>query len=288
VPLNYRLFDTGPAREVYQEQGWALTDQLLDWCEKYHVYVVLDLHAAPGGQSGLGMADPGDAPERLWKSAACQDATVALWQSLATRYKSRSVIAGYDLLNEPAPNSGKELVKIYDRIITAIREFDSRHLIFIEGNKFASDFSMFTEPPCPNMVYSFHMYTWFGDDRAKQLAVYRKLSKEQNVPLWCGEFGENSYEMIGSTVKMFDAVDEIAGWSFWTWKRAPSASPGVAVVKIPADWDAVMKWIVYPYWYAKPSSETTKRGIEEFLDAISFSEQQVDARMLKALKPQAD
>jgi endoglucanase len=284
VPLNYRLFDKGAARAVYQEQGWALLDQLLGWCQKHHVYVVLDLHAAPGGQSVLAMADPGDAPMRLWLSEEHRAQTVALWRALAERYKDRPMVAGYDLLNEPASPTGADLMATYGRIIAAVREVDANHMIFIEGDRLASDFSKFQQPPCRNMVYSFHMYTLFGDDRARRIAGYQAMARQQKVPLWVGEFGENSYAMMESTVKMFSATDEIAGWSFWTWKKAPTSFPGAAVVKVPAEWDGVMKWVVNPVKESKPDAASADRGMHAFLDAVAIPNVQIDERMLKAVR----
>ena len=120
VPLHRSLFQG--------KQGWKLLDRLLGWCERHRVYVVLDFHAVPGGQSKLGMADPGDAEQLVWTSEENQRKTVAIWKSIAARYRSRKIIAGYDLINEPAPPSGKALVSLYQQIIRAIRGKDPDHL----------------------------------------------------------------------------------------------------------------------------------------------------------------
>ena len=72
VPVNYRLLDSQAHKAVYEEAGWRLLDRLLDWCDQYHLYAVFDLHAAPGGQSGFFMADPGDAKLSLWASTEHQ------------------------------------------------------------------------------------------------------------------------------------------------------------------------------------------------------------------------
>ena len=162
VPLHHRLFDG--------DSGWKLLDRMLVWCEKHKVYVILELHAVPGGQSKLGMADPGDARHLVWVSEENQSKTktVAIWKSIAARYHKRKIVAGYDLINEPAPPSGKDLVRLYQHIIREVRAKDPDHLIILEGDKFASDFSMFDKPLCENQAFSFHMYTWFGDDRKKK------------------------------------------------------------------------------------------------------------------------
>ena len=184
VPLHHHLFDG--------DSGWTLLDRMLLCCEKHKVYVILDLHAVPGGQSKLGMADPGDARHLVWVSEESPTKTVAIWKAIAIRYHNRKIVAGYDLINEPAPSTGKDLVRLYQRIVRAIRTEDPDHLIVLEGDKFASDFSMFDKPLSANQAYSFHMYTWFGDDRKKKIAAFQALAQKQNTPLWVGKFGENS------------------------------------------------------------------------------------------------
>ena len=80
LPLHHGLFDG--------DRGWKILDRLLGWCERKRVYVVLDLHAVPGGQSTLGMADPGDARHLVWVSEENQKRTAAIWKSIAARYRT--------------------------------------------------------------------------------------------------------------------------------------------------------------------------------------------------------
>jgi hypothetical protein len=277
VPLNHRLFQ--------DDAAWKVLDRLLVWCEKYKVYVILDLHAIPGGQSGLGMADPGDARHQVWVSEENQKQAVAVWKSIATRYRNRKIIAGYDLINEPAPPSGEALVDLYQRIIPVIRAVDPDHLILIEGSKCATDFSMFEKPLCQNQAFSFHMYTWFGDDRKKNLAAYRAFAQRQNAPLWVGEFGENSYAMIRSTVEMYDECPEINGWVFWTWKKAPNKFPGLVTMKLPGDWIDVLEWVGSLFGGGKPEPVTIRAGMREFIAATKLKYCNYDERMQHALLP---
>lgn len=238
VPLNYRLFDT--------PGGFALVDRLLEWAEASRVYVVLDLHSAPGGQSKYFVADPG--PQLLWESADLQRRTVALWRTIAERYASRTIIAGYDLLNEPDPPSGAALVNFYGEIIKAIREVDRQHLVLLEGTNFAKDFSMFAGPLDPNLAYSFHMYTWFGEDPQKLVAGFAEAARRAKVPMWCGEFGENQAPLVRASVDAIDLpASAAAGWAFWTWKKA-SGGKYPALVGIPTSpaWSAVIQWISAP------------------------------------------
>ena len=116
VPLYQRLFK--------DDTGWKLLDRLLGWCERHQVYVVLDLHAVPGGQSNLGMADPGDARGLVWASEENQKRTIEIWKLIAARYRQRKIVAGYDLINEPAPPTGADLVLLYRRLSNT--DYDER------------------------------------------------------------------------------------------------------------------------------------------------------------------
>jgi aryl-phospho-beta-D-glucosidase BglC (GH1 family) len=58
VPINHHILESPSGAPDYEAAGWEYLDRLLEWCEQHEVYVVLDLHSAPGGQSGVFVADP--------------------------------------------------------------------------------------------------------------------------------------------------------------------------------------------------------------------------------------
>ena len=51
IPLQYELFMTDDG--VMAGDGWTLIDRVLGWARDAGLYVILDLHAAPGGQTGI-------------------------------------------------------------------------------------------------------------------------------------------------------------------------------------------------------------------------------------------
>jgi len=107
LPMHYNLF-TLPIEEepvegenTWLDTGFDMVDELLTWCEANQLYLILDLHAAPGGQGmDAAISDYDDSKPSLWESSLNQDKTVALWGKLADRYKDKEWIGGYDLLNE--------------------------------------------------------------------------------------------------------------------------------------------------------------------------------------------
>jgi ribosomal protein L7/L12 len=81
-------------RDLFNDRGWKLLDRLLGRCERHQVYVVLDFHALPGGQSKLAVCDPGDARHLVWAAEENQKKTVAIWKAIAARYRKRKIVAG--------------------------------------------------------------------------------------------------------------------------------------------------------------------------------------------------
>ncbi len=282
VPINAKILEDDAQPYVYKQSGWDILDHVLAWCEKYNVYAVLDLHAVPGGQSRLSPSDPSD--QLIWKSAEDKNRTVAMWQAIASRYKDRRIIAGYDLINEPLPPAGQDLADLETRIVAAIRQVDRYHMVIVEGGKFSSDFSMFPAPLSGNQAYGFHMYTWFGDNRKKSLTYLKTVSDQQNVPLWAGEFGENTYDMIGTTVQLYeDPANAVnGGWSFWTWKKAPGRYPALVAITLPDDWKKVMDWVNSPS-KNQPDHAFVLAAMNQFIQAVRLENTRIDPQMLAAL-----
>ena len=285
LPINYEILEDDSNPYVYKNSGWQLIDRALNWCEKYNLYVILDLHSVPGGQSALPPSNPSPDEPRIWKSTDDQNRTIALWQAIASRYQDRKIVAGYDLLNEPLPPTGADLINLDEQIISAICHVDPYHLIVLEGGAFSSDFSMYSGPLSMNEMYGFHMYTWFGDNRQKKLDQVKAVSTSQNIPLWAGEFGDNTYNMISSTVDMYEdpTNDVTAGWSFWTWKKVPSKYPALDAISVPPGWQAVINWVDAPSKNPQPTAQQALDAMNAFVNAVQLQNTQLDPRMVDAL-----
>jgi hypothetical protein len=164
---------------------------------------------------------------------------------------------------------------------------DPYHAVILEGTRGASDLSMFAEPLSGNQVYSFHMYTWLGDRRRKALADYKRISDAQGVPLWCGEFGENKYDMIKSTVELFeDPQYGVSGWSFYTWKRSGKGGrrfPGLVIIETPDRWQRVIESIGTVWRRRPPSRQQALEGMRDFIADLQRGRQSEDPRMVDAV-----
>lgn len=285
LPINHTLLEDDDRPYVYKESGWRVLDQTLNWAERNKIYVVLDLHGAPGGQNNGFISDP-EFGNSLWKSAENKKRTVALWRAIAERYKNRQIVAGYDLLNEPKPPRAEDLVDLYRDIIAAVREVDRAHLIFLEGTENARDFTIFDRRLDENMAYSFHMYTWFGKKRESDrfAELYAAAAQKHDVPLWCGEFGEDQPAEISRLVNLYSSNRANSGWAFWTWKKAPNRTPALDLIAEPASWKKLADWIEHPLLNRKPSKPEAQQALREFLEAVRFQNTTVNRSMADVLR----
>ncbi len=276
LPFNHRLFTA----EAGADGGFPVLDNLIGWCRKYGVYVVLDMHAAPGGQSNYFIADPDKT--NLWKNTVAQQQTIFLWKRIAERYKNEAAIAGYDLLNEP-DTKPVDLVAMYRSIIAGIRSVDANHLLIAEGYKLAHSFSGLPAALDSNQIYSFHIYTWFSE--GKKAAALKEILKDlpSGRPVWCGEWGEDKIENLKEVKALLDATPTVCGTAFWTWKRVYKNNNNVPLCTVqsaPA-WNRLATWIDWKI--IKPRQEEVQKGMAEFIAAIRVGNCKVNESVWQAV-----
>lgn len=216
-------------RDTWHEDGFTRIDRLLEWSKANRIYLILDLHAAPGGQGNdLAISDRDPAEPSLWQSEENQRKTVALWSKLAARYKGEPWVGGYDLINEPnwsfaTPGKGngcdetenRSVWSLQQRITAAIRAVDKKHIVIIEGNCWGNNYKGLPPAWDANMVLSFHKY-WNRNDEAS-IAEIKALRTRYGRPIWLGESGENSNGWYRDAIARVEG-DGI-GWNFWPLKK---------------------------------------------------------------------
>ena len=273
VPLNARLFlSEGPTPE-FREEGFELLANVVGWCRAAGLYAIIDMHAAPGGQTGQNIDDsPNDEPE-LFSKKTNQDRLVKLWVRLAEQYKGEPAVAAYDLLNEPLPaRTGaaakykQELEPLYKRIATAIREVDKRHMLTLEGADWANDWSVFTRRFDDNLLYQFHYYCWDRPDHLNSIEKYLHHRDRLGAPIWVGETGEKDNTIYWGTTDYFEANN--IGWAFWPWKKMETLNTPYSI-KTPADWNSVMAYSRNAE--RKPSRAETQAIFDELLRNVRLT-----------------
>ncbi len=284
LPMHYALLTPKDQPGVYVESGFAIIDSLLSWCEANQIYLILDLHCAPGGQNNGNISDYGGYPS-LWENTQYQQRTVELWRTIAQRYASRRWIGGYDLLNEPAwnlPPNNQPLLSLYVRITQAIRQVDQNHLIFAEGNWYATDFSGLTPPWDVNMAYSFHKY--WNPNTTAAINTVLNLRSLHNVPLWLGESGENSNAWFIDCVELMERNS--IGWAWWPHKKISSTSSPLSVT-MTTGYSSLLR-----YWSGQGTAPTQDAALASLntmaaylnIDSCTYHPDVVDALLRQPLK----
>lgn len=285
LPMHYNLFTLPIEKEpvagknTWFETGFELTDNLLSWCKKNRIYLILDLHAAPGGQGNdRPIADVDTLKPQLWESEFNISKTVALWKKLAERYADEEWIGGYDLINETnyKMEGNEPLKKLFLSVSQEIRKVDRNHIIFIEGNQFANDYTGLTPPWDKNMVYSFHKY--WNPTTLETIQKYIDLREKFNVPLWMGESGENNNEWFKAAVNLFETNN--IGWAWWTIKKIGSESSLMTITK-PSGYQKIVD-----YWAgkgAKPSVEEAKATFMQLAENVKLEKCMINYPVLEAL-----
>jgi len=265
LPMHYNLFtlpvETEPVagENTWLPEGFALTDSLLKWCQNNQMYLILDLHAAPGGQGNdRPIADVDTNKPQLWESDANLEKTIALWVKLAKRYSKEKWIGGYDLINETnyKMEGNIPLQKLFISLTEEIRKVDKNHIIFIEGNQFANDYTGLLPPWDDNMVYSFHKY--WNPATLETIRKYLDIREDHDVPLWMGESGENNNKWYRDAVYLFESNN--IGWAWWTIKKLGSNS-GIMTVTKPKGYQEVID-----YWTGKKPAPSRTEAISVFME----------------------
>jgi hypothetical protein len=223
-------------------------DAALPLCEKYGLFVVVDLHSPPGGRATVSSYIGSD--DRLFTDRAVQDKFVEVWRNIATRYRGAKPIWGFDLANEPVEEAVEEGCDdwhdLAERTARAIREIDPQRTLIVEAPPWGSPESLadFTPLAVPNVVYSAHMYvpgefthqgvhkrdqppvTYPGEihgkrwDKATLVAALQPVidfQRTYNVHIYIGEFSAIRWAPGDSACRYLQDVIEICEEHGWDW-----------------------------------------------------------------------
>lgn len=288
LPMHWDLYMEAGLPVRWKDEGFRRTDSLLAWCKANRIWLILDLHAAPGGQGNdLNISDGDSTLPSLWESAENRTLSVELWRRLAERYRNEPWVGAYDLLNEPnwpfdgANRNGCDdtknapLRELYLEMTKAIRSVDPDHLIIAEGNCWGGNYAGLMPPWDGNMALSFHKY--WNSPTVGTVNPYFALRDTYNVPIWLGESGENGNEWFRQTIKMLES--ERIGWSWWPYKKIESVVGPVSVSTTPG-WDAFVAW---GKGGARPDSATLDRGLMDLAGNLRIDRSRVGRDVLDAM-----
>lgn len=289
VPFHYRVLVSDDEPPVWREDGFVLLDRVIGWAREAGLAVILDMHCAPGGQTGSNIDDSHGYPW-LFEEESAQARTAEVWTKLAARYRDDPTVLGYDLLNEPIPHwEGLErynpsLEPLYKRLVAAVRAVDPNHVIFLGGARWNTNFAVFGPPFDANVVYTFHKY-WNENDVAS-IQPFLAFREKYTVPLWLGESGENTDEWIAACIQLLESHD--IGWAFWPYKKIDATSSIVSIAK-PAHWDEIVAYAAargYDFeanYKIRPPLAHSRAALRGLLENIRFAKTRKNPGYVRAL-----
>ena len=289
IPIHWKLFTTDDA------EGFPLLDRVIEWCRQEGVLVVIDLHAAPGGQTGTNIDDSNGWPW-LYSDATAQQQTIALWKRIAHHYRDDTTVAGYDLLNEPLPHYPQmrqfdaELDPLYKQFTAAIRSQDLHHAVILGGAQWDTDFSVFRPPFDDNTIFQFHTY-WTEPVQAT-IQKYVDFRTAKNRPVWLGESGENEDAWIAQFARLLE--NNNVGWAFWPYKKMDATSSPVTFTR-PEHWNEITDYAklgrslgsIEDRQKKRPPQPVIDQTFTGLLENIQFSHEKQNPGYIQALFPKA-
>jgi hypothetical protein len=258
LPVFYRNLMRDNGTFILNSKGeidFSAIDRVVDAMANRGIYVLLDLHGAPGGQSPEFHTGRKDFDKLFLKNKTgetCRRRTERLWSEIARRYKDNQWVLGYDLLNEPTGADSNSLAAMYARLYSAIREVDPRHLIVMEG---IWDWDTLPHPASygwTNVMYQFHYYCPmvsgpggpgdpvpvlgescpdYGDMpfrlEYQQAFINKKITDSRQatygVPVMIGEF--NAYDFKDAWQFYLETLNaQKWSWTIWSYKDRSSPS----------------------------------------------------------------
>jgi hypothetical protein len=290
LPIDYRLLvdDAGQFRD--DSHAYERIDFAIDQAAANRLYVVLDLHGAPGGQSDQ-MHTGRTGQNRLWTDPAAQQLTVEVWRKLADRYKSRPNVVALDLLNEPWGDHHSdirvELDALCTRLYHAIRETGNTQLILFPG-AFTSGVAHYGNLHAHGMTqvgYTDHFYPGlYGDPSTVSslerflvhfLPAYESAMTTEAVPMLVGEFNVVLDSSGGGRMmrQVRDAF-EARGWSHTMWSyKAISQNGGVE----PDNWYVVTNAAPFPELNLQTAS---RADVEAWLSTLESATWVADEQLI--------
>jgi len=231
IPVDYNVLENEDG--TCRDDGFERLNRASEWCRKYGLNTVIDLHKTAGFSF-----DEGEKEEGFFDSPAYQERFLRLWEEIALRCGGDSRHVAFELLNEVTE---EKYIGTWNRIaaecIRRIRKIAPDHLILVGSyhNNSAHAVPALEKPQDEKVIYNFHCYEpiafthqgarWvpFLDQNArltleeagipedffeKQFAPAIQAARENGTELYCGEYGVIENARPEEAVKWFRRIHE--------------------------------------------------------------------------------
>ena len=278
LPFHYKLFTDEDYMGLTKDQdGFARIDSVVSWCKANDLYLILDMHDAPGGQTGDNIDDSYGYPW-LMESEKSQQQFCDIWRTIADRYKDEETILGYELINEPIATYfenqdelNSKLEPLHKRAVAAIREVDPDHVILIGAPQWNSNFEPLKDTDyAPQIMFTCHRYG--GPATAEAIQSFIDFRDKSGRPMYMGEIGHNTDEWQADFVKVMKYNN--IGYTFWPYKKKDSSC--MVGVTMPEEWEEVMRFAEAPHHTyaeireAKPDRAKAQAALDKFIRQSRF------------------
>ena len=278
VPFHYKLFTDEDYMGLKSDQdGFKRLDDVIGWCREFGLYVILDMHDAPGGQTGDNIDDSYGYPW-LFESEESQKLFCRIWRDIAEYYRNEPVVLAYDLINEPiAPyfenvdELNALLEPLHKRVTAVIREVDPNHIIMLGAPQWNGNFAPFTDWTYDdNIMYTCHRYG--GDASVAAIGNFIEFKAKTNLPMYMGEIGHNTDEWQEAFCIAMEQSN--IGYTFWPYKKIRNSCFNGIVP--PENWKEVIAFSEAPrstYFEvraARPDQEVARKAMTDFIEASRF------------------
>jgi aryl-phospho-beta-D-glucosidase BglC (GH1 family) len=294
IPFHYKLFTDEDYMGLSANQdGFQRLDSLVNWCRESEIYLILDMHDAPGGQTGDNIDDSYGYPW-LMTSEESQNLFVAIWKKIAEHYQNEPIILGYDLLNEPIATHfvdqdraklNAALEPVYKKAVAAIREVDKNHIVMLGGAQWNSNFRVFTDSKFDDkLIYTCHRY--WCDTLQANIQDFVQYRDSVNLPFYMGETGENTDQWIAAWTRLMNRNN--IGWTYWPYKKMNSPR-GMMSISQPENWDKIIEFTQASrngfdeIRKARPDQEMVKKAMLQLIENCKYSNCKVNESYTRAM-----
>lgn len=293
IPFHYKLF----TNEDYMgldssHDGFELIDQVVEWSRQQNMYVILDMHDAPGGQTGDNIDDSYGYPW-LFENENDKALFCSIWKEVAEHYANDTIILGYDLLNEPIAHYfvGKyahlndSLEPLYKRCVDSIRLVDQNHIVLLGGAQWNSNFKVFKDSKFDDkLMYTCHRY--WCDTLQADIQDFVQFRDSVNLPIYMGETGENNDQWIAGWTRLMERNN--IGWHYWPYKKMVPNSC-MATIPKPENWDLIVEYTkkdrssFAKIREARPDQAIVRKAMTDLLENMKFGNCVINKGYISAL-----
>lgn len=256
IPFGYWVVSRPSEGDVFVGPCIEYLDRALSWCKAYGLQAVLDLHGAPGGESGE-CPSGRKRVDWCWHDWRMSDSIAAL-RVVAARYRGHPAVAGISVCNEPSETiPARVLCSYYDRAVRTIREAGMRPdevailLPVYRTERLDEIWRIWSREydglvRHPNCAFDLHLYHCFGTwwqrqgfgQHMRMTRCHRKVLRR--VPAVVGEWslalaphaksfdepGEEDQAMRSFATAQLEAYSQAShGWFFWNWRDRQKEQP---------------------------------------------------------------